>query len=271
MDMDIGTGLTMVGGAFLSKDLLIRLLGPTADYLGGGLRNYTQKGMENLGRVFGHAAKTLGAKLEEPGQVPPKVLKGVLEEGYYCEDELTAQYFGGVLASSRSGVSRDDRGSSFITLIGRLSTYQIRTHYIFYTVFKHVCNGREGNLGLSEERDKLKLFIPFAIFVQAMDFQQGEVPNILIPHILNGLHREGLIGETWASGNPEVLKKAMHIDAEYAGILFLPSAVGMELFLWAHGLSTVAIKDFLTAGFQPMQLEGMILPEGGKCYAPPSQ
>src|ERR1043166_8770153 len=102
--MDLGTGLTLLGASSLAA----KLLGPTFDYMGEGLKVGTQKGVANVGRIFTSAAKKLGPKLEEPGGVQPKVLKGILTEGAFCDDPLAAEYFGGVLASARSGNSRDD-------------------------------------------------------------------------------------------------------------------------------------------------------------------
>lgn len=266
--MEPATGLTILGGAIGSAKVIEKLLGPTADYLGEEVRNYTKKGLSNLGRVFSHAASTLGMKIEDPGQVPPKVLKGILEEGYFSEDQLSAQYFGGVLASSRTGIQRDDRGTSFIQLTGRLSTYQIRTHFVFYTLLKRMCNGRPENLGLSNERQKFKIWIPFPLYNTAMDFQSDEDPNVLLHHTMNGLHREELIDGTWNMGSIEHLKKSENLKVDSGGIIFRPSAVGLELYLWAHGVSSVAIINFLTADFSPMTLDGMVIPEGAKSYAP---
>src|SRR5208283_3371005 len=61
------------------------------------------------------------------------VLKEVLSEGYFCEDELQAMYLGGVLASSKSSVSRDDRAIAYCSLVSSLSSYQLRTHCILYS------------------------------------------------------------------------------------------------------------------------------------------
>lgn len=106
--------ITAVGAgaiaAYLGKDGLAKLLGPTADYLGGELQAYTQRRMENVGRIFSRAESKLGDKLERPGQVPPKVLKTIINDGSYADDELAVEYFGGVLASSRTEIGRDDRG-----------------------------------------------------------------------------------------------------------------------------------------------------------------
>ena len=77
--------LTTVGlgavAAYLSRDGIQRLLGPTADYLGQGLRDFTQKRVQTIGEIFQKAESKLGAKLDTPGEVSPKVLKAVLDDG----------------------------------------------------------------------------------------------------------------------------------------------------------------------------------------------
>jgi hypothetical protein len=98
----------------------------------------------------------LGDKINAEGTVPSKVLKGILEEGAWCEEELQVEYFGGVLASSRSGISRDDRGATFNSIISRLSTYQLRTHYLFYHSTKKHFDGQLMNIGSSSDRTKMR-------------------------------------------------------------------------------------------------------------------
>ena len=75
---------------FGTKEIIVKLLGPTAEYLGGGLKNYAEKGCQNISRVFSVAGRRLGSRISEPGQIPPKVLKEVLNQGYFCEDQLAA-------------------------------------------------------------------------------------------------------------------------------------------------------------------------------------
>jgi hypothetical protein len=87
-----------------------------------GRKKTFSRAVKNTGRVFEKAAKKLGEKIYDPGVVPPKGLKGVLENAPFCDDELGAEYFGGVLASSRSGVERDDRGAALLSLVGRLAS-----------------------------------------------------------------------------------------------------------------------------------------------------
>ncbi len=113
MSIEIGAGLGILGGSIASKELILKILGPTADYIGDGLRSWTEKRVENVKNIFDIAGEKLGNKIEEPGSVAPKVLRLVLNEGSFCDDELTKEYFGGVLASSRTPLARDDRGSIF--------------------------------------------------------------------------------------------------------------------------------------------------------------
>lgn len=266
--MEPVTGLAILGGAVGSTKVIEKLLGPTADYIGGEVRDYTEKGLNNLRRVFSHAESNLGEKIEEPGQVPPKVLKGILEEGYFAEDQLSAQYFGGVLASSRTGILRDDRGTSFVQLVGRLSTYQVRSHFLFYTLLKHLCSGRPENLGMLEECQKFKILVPSQLYIVAMDFQTDEDPKVLITHTMNGLVREALIDEDWTTGSAEHINQCTKLKVDVSGVVFCPSAVGLELYLWAHGVSSVAINDFLTSDFDPMTLDDMTIHKGARSYAP---
>ena len=61
--------------------------------------------------IFKHAETTLGTKIDEPGQVPPKVLKEILLEGYFCDDELSARVLRrGLGLLSERGNSRRSAG-----------------------------------------------------------------------------------------------------------------------------------------------------------------
>src|SRR5262249_27664159 len=130
--MDPNSGLAILGAAIGSRKLVEKVLGPTAEYVGAGLRAFAQHRVENVKRIF-HKASILLEDNPPAGQaVPPRVLRDVLNDGSYRDDELTAEYYGGILASSRSGIPRDDRGAVFTALLSRLSTYQLRAHYVLY-------------------------------------------------------------------------------------------------------------------------------------------
>ncbi len=110
----VGTyALEKLGG----KELIVKLFGPTADYLGKDIAISVETGKRNLMYIFSKAAKKLGNKINNPGVIPPKVLKSVYNAGIVCDDELHAEYLSGVLASSRTEGGRDDRGSFYINLL----------------------------------------------------------------------------------------------------------------------------------------------------------
>lgn len=137
--------------AYLRKDGLQKLLGPTADYLGGELQEFTKRRIENFGKIFQNADQKLGDRSNTHGSVPPRVLKEILNEGSYSEDESATEYFGGVLASSRTSIGRDDRGARIAKLVARLSTYQLRSHLLIYSTIRHLF--REDDLPFNYGRE----------------------------------------------------------------------------------------------------------------------
>ena len=67
--------------AYLAKDGVAKLLGPTTDYLGQSLKDLTHRRVESIAKIFSNASDKLGSQLDEPGQVPPRVLEVVVKEG----------------------------------------------------------------------------------------------------------------------------------------------------------------------------------------------
>ena len=86
---------------------------------------------------------------------------------------------------------------------------------------------------------------------------------------MNGLSGEELIGQTWASASVDGLKKAFPaIEIPSDGVIYSPSAVGIELYLWAHGLSSVPPREFLTCDFVQMRSGALAISDGSVCLAP---
>ena len=221
--------------AYLGKDGVQKILGPTADYLGEEMKAFTQRRIKNVGTIFLNAKEKLGTRLDSPGQVPPKVLKTVINEGSYSEDPVALEYFGGVLASSRTEIGRDDRGARIIRILDNLSAYQIRTHYLLYSTMAHIFSNSGKQFGLSENRAKMEVFLPFEGYGNSMEFTQAEWNNPqILSHIWHGLDSDNLIENRWRYGNQKDLQKiAKSIPGD--GIICQPSALGAELFLWGFG------------------------------------
>ncbi len=129
----IGAGLAILG----SKDILTKLLGPTADYIGGEVSGFVRKCNINLDSIFQKATQKLGDRMEQSGSVNPRVLKHIIDDGRFCEDELAAEYYGGLLAGSRVPNGKDDLCLPYISKVKAMSTIQIRVHFaIYYSLLK---------------------------------------------------------------------------------------------------------------------------------------
>lgn len=237
--MDTGTGLTILGSAVGGAKVVEKILGPTADYVGSGLKNWAEIRVKNVGRIFEKAAEKLGEKIEEPGNVSPRVLKEILDEGSFCDDELAAEYFGGVLASSRSGISRDDRAASYLKLTSDLSTYQIRFHFVSYAALRVLFTGSGLRPTYGEDLEKMWIFLPWSFLSVAMDFSEDESFADILLHCISGLKRNDLfeVGHWGDIGHVNSLNKPRGwSEVNEGGICIRPTQFGFDYWLWAVGL-----------------------------------
>lgn len=221
--------------AYLSKDGIEKLLGPTAEYLGDGLRDFTKRRIENIGRIFQSAESKLGGKAEMEGSVPPRVLKTIVNDGSYMDDPIAIDYFGGILASSKSQAGRDDRGASIAKMIDDLSSYQLRFHYLYYGTIRHIFAGRNFLFNM-DDRPKMGIFVPYDSFFQGMAFSETELGQwqALMRHTLFGLNDKSLI-DKFKYGAPEHLT-SLYPEVSTPGIICSPAPTGGELYLWAFGV-----------------------------------
>lgn len=231
--------ITTVGlgaiAAYLGKDGIQKLLGPTADYLGGGLKDFTQKRIDNVGKIFKRADEKLGDRRDQPGTIPPKILKTIINDASFNDDALAVEYFGGVLASSRTQLGRDDRGARMAKLVDSLSTYQLRAHFLIYASIRNLFKDCAYHFNV-EDRAKMTIHLPYKGFLEAMAFADEETLKIepLLRHIFFGLAQDGLIENRFLYGDAIYLQKRYPACIEH-GICCQPSALGAELFLWARG------------------------------------
>jgi len=269
MPIDPGTGLAILGSGIGSAKLIEKILGPTADYIGEGLRDFTEKRVNNIKRIFEVAHRQLGERIEEDGQVPPRVLKAVLEEGSFVEDELSAQYFGGVLAASRSKFDNDDRGTSFISIITKLSSYQLHLHFVAYSIMRKQFLGERLSVASVKDRSKLRTYIDLFSLEQSFNLSSSKHFGNILEHSAFGLSREALI-ENFAFGSPKNLVENYpepdNVDLERDSFVFTPSAFGVELFLWAHGNSNTSLEWFLSRTTEIESVKDVELPEKYGAY-----
>jgi len=246
--MEINTGLIACATAYGGKDLIIRVLGPSADYWGEGLKNFNEKIVNNIKKICAKAHFKLGPDINDTDSVPPRVAKDIFENGGMCEDELLIEYYSGLLASSRTDCSRDDRVLSLLGLLRTMSTYQIRSHYIIYSIFRSKFIRKEVNLQVASEASKLAVFIPINVYANAMEFNGSENLNIILPHSLNTLSLNNLIGNNYFFGDQNFLLKQFPDNQiiKGAGIIVTPSPIGAELYLAIQGKRECTVNDIFS-------------------------
>jgi hypothetical protein len=257
----VGGVLASLFGAKAAGRGLTRLLGPATDEVAEALRRWTAYRLGNVARIAENANAKLGG-VDEPGQVSPRVAMRIFEEGSFSDDDFVVDYLGGVLASSWSPVGRDDRGNSFASLVARLSTYDLRTHYTFYTIMRNLLMGRDINFYVGTEAVTGRVYIPTSVYDAAMDFGPHEDKDALLGHSISWLERESLLVNTVAGGLELMKREAPQAKEE--GIIIWATGPGIALYLWAHGQGQYPISRFLDPeqswGFQA----GITIPPGSQ-------
>lgn len=252
-------------------ELARRVLGPTADYLGDELVTWTRRRVKNFQRILENASTKVG---DGRGAVPERVLFEVLDRGSRWSDEVGAAYFGGVLASSKTGHSRDDRGAAMAGLIDRLSTYQLRFHYLLYAAARSALIPLRDRLSIrSAELPPYvaSVFVREADFEKAFGLEEGEDLGIILGHSFWGLDREDLL-TNWGAGTPESLKKLHSHKIQEPGLAFGITQVGTDLFMWANGHGDLDIDAFLDPDV-PMEIGpdfGLTPPPGSSIWELPN-
>jgi hypothetical protein len=158
-----------------------------------------------------------------------------LEEGSYCDDELMAEYLGGVLASSYTPDGRDDRGAMWASLVASMSSIEVRAHYLMYREWAALLHGRTDlDLGVADGRAGACLVVDLDDFVHALVGHRGDVnASPILAHVVPGLVRRGLLAAGWHAGGREM---AGVPDAPWERVVVVqPEFAGFELYGWAMG------------------------------------
>jgi len=239
--MDIGTGLALFGSA----ELATKILGPTADYIGEGIKNFSEKRINNVKSIFQKAFSKIEKLNDEQvlNGASPYLIKTIFDYGSYSEDELIQDYLAGLLVSSRTCSPDDNRSAALGMLVQNLTTYQIRTHYLFYSIINRLYCGKNLNLGNQKIRGDIQTYVSLTLFdnyVFKTSHDKEQAPY-LYEHIMHGLNRHTLIENSFAFGSAEHLSSFGPPVVQKPGVIFQPSILGIELFLW---ISSITNKSY---------------------------
>ncbi len=139
------------------------------------------------------------------------------------------------MASSRTELGRDDRGARIGEILDGMSIYQIRSHYIVYSLIRKTFKD-SGYVFNNLDRPKMEIFIPWESYINSMQFDEKELNQFdsIVNHAFFGLNADDLI-TTFQYGPIENIKQYFP-EAKDGGVLVSPSAFGAELYLWGYGL-----------------------------------
>ncbi len=247
-----------VGGAILLRNSFETLTRPTLEHIGISLRDITKDPKSSqvvvkVAELLSVARKRLGDRVYEPGQIPLRVARTVLSEAVYSESDITIEYLGGVLASSRTREGRDDRGVRIAKIVTSLSTYQLRAHYLIYSTLAKVFSNSRHSFGSPYGTQMMRFRFSHKRFIEAMDMTEPEWKNHQIwSHIFDGLLREYIlddprIGFDEEPDVPNIGQGSMPNDG---GLTCQPTSLGAELFLWAFGHSDKELDFLFSQNFE---------------------
>jgi hypothetical protein len=231
------------GGETETTSLLKRLLLPSVDEFAEALRRSVAYRTRNFGRIVDKAEKK--ARDERSGVVSQRVAYVLLEEGSLCDDELMAEYLGGLLAGSRTPDGRDDRAISWCQIIKGMSWLQVRAHFIIYRELAARLQGLTN----------LKLGMADTHRLCQVDFEQTEFLSILTDNSgieSDGALQDAILGLAWLDliddSSYAIGSRSSHIilrDSPFEEVVrVVPTVRGLELYGWAQGLPGLSVGEF---------------------------
>lgn len=224
--------ITLFGGGYFiekcgGRELLLRVLGPTADLIG-------EKLAKTAKNIFVNAERKISFhRIPNDNRINPSIVHQLTHDWIYNDEEIFAEYYGGVLAASKSG--QDDIGTTIGQMITRLSSYSLRFHYIIYNALRNRFYGKNINLSDEAACNLCRIFINKNDMDKAMGFSTADEEYIseIYSSCLNSLAREGLLSGQYTYG------KNVHINSNFTmpekGLVVGPTSVGASLLLWAAG------------------------------------
>lgn len=208
--------IVVTGGVATAAYVAQQLFGKTLAEMGDDLNKVYKSNREKL---LSKAAK----KVADPndGQKPNlRVARDVIWNGAVTDDEVCAEYFGGLLAASRSVDGKDDSALIYVDCIKALSSKQLHLHFVIYnSLHKMLVEvGTTVNPGMQDELVQKQVW-----------FSTNELRGLgLNPMIdMNVLHRQGLLS-AYALNQHVVGAKALpfsHATPTTFGVLLYAAAL----------------------------------------------
>lgn len=209
---------------------LEKTLGPTLEEIGVDLVTLYRGAKTGVSKIA-FVAKRKISEGSENQKANLRVARDTFWNGAYSEENICAEYFGGVLADSRSDDGRDDSGIFYLDIIKSLSASQLHLHYIIYYCLNKLLSAdnseNEINVGHSKDLSKLKLYL-----------RTDQIAILRIKPVLDfvALHSMGLIGD-YEMQPITINQDGQDVNAHMSWAQ--PTTLGIQLFSVAYAqLST---------------------------------
>jgi len=137
--------------------ILQKTLGPVLVEIGDDLKRVYTKGRD---KIIEKAYKKIDNP-EDNKSANLRIAHDVLTNGAFTDNEICAEYFGGVLASSRSEGGENDDAMQLLNTIKSLSSKQLYLHYIIYNSLNKLLTAEETpiNVGQSDQIQRKRIWL----------------------------------------------------------------------------------------------------------------
>lgn len=200
---------------------LQKVLGPILEEIGSDFQKLYSVGRDKIVQAALRKIKSP----EDGARANLRVARDVFWNGSFTDEAICAEYFGGILAASRSEDGKDDSGIFYVDIIKSMSSGQLKMHYIIYrTLNKELIANDEKktlNPGQESELEREELFIPILDIIE--QFKSGDLGAIL-----HGLHAKNLIG------NFQTDNHKLEGGEEMPYLRVKPKTLGVQLFAIAN-------------------------------------
>ncbi len=236
--MDLITAGTVYAGSKL-------LLGKTFDVVSEDIAKLYEKGRD---AIIQAAARKV-PHMDDGRTANLRVARDIFWNGSFTDEAICAEYFGGILAASRSDDGNDDAGIYYADLIKSLSSKQLKLHYLFYTCLNNllVSDPTKADINPGQEEQ----ISPEKVCLSTREIQTlvGEDD---IGRELHALHAKGLIGDFKSQGH--LLSDGRTVP--YCEIA--PTVLGIQLYAVAHN-KLASWRNFTKNDFG--EFESIVLPK----------
>lgn len=214
---------------------LEKILGPTFDQIGDDIQSLYVKGIK---LVTDRARKKI-VNLDDGARANLRVSRDVFFNGSFSDDEISAEYFGGVLAASRSLDGKDDKAIFYLDIIKSLSSTQLKLHYLIFSALNSVLLSDKSKIDFNPARsDNIGAV---RLFFLTSDFARL---GINVDSDLWALHNKGLLNEFEYSNDidPDKVVNITRVTPTTLGVQLY--AISCNMFEDWRKISTAKIDNF---------------------------